>query len=273
MSHEIVTEHACQRVRAAAINPDPFPHIVVDGIFPEQYYEELLSHLPAVSSLTIPVAFGMMKIGEDDATFQSMPESARQFWNEFDQKVKPSICEALLERYLPYAAEKLSLIFGDEAEQVKGQLEPKEFRSVRGIVQCRITGARMGAHVDKATSLFTYLFYFAPDDSLRPFGTIFYKAQDRANLLERYRANRGIRAWFPETGELDLRPEPPLEFCRNRLVSYVNLPYSLHGAATDAAAPRYSMQNFCDLPLRIALPLYKDWKDPISPTGLYRGDA
>lgn len=79
MSHEIVTEHACQRVRAAAINPDPFPHIVVDGIFPEQYYEELLSRLPAISSLTIPVAFGMMKIGEDDATFQSMPENAQQF--------------------------------------------------------------------------------------------------------------------------------------------------------------------------------------------------
>ena len=187
--------------------------------------------------------------------------------------MKPSICEALLERYLPYAAEKLSLIFGEEAEHLKSQLEPKEFRSVRGIVQCRITGARMGAHVDKATSLFTYLFYFAPDDSLRPFGTIFYKAQDQANLLERYRANRGIRAWFPDAADLDLRPQPPLEFRRNRLVSYVNLPYSLHGAATDAAAPRYSMQNFCDLPLRIALPLYKDWKDPISPTGLYRGDA
>src|SRR5262245_12535704 len=80
----------------------------------------------------MPVAFGMMKIGEDDATFQSMPESARQFWIEFDQKVKPSICEALLERYLPYAAEKLSLIFGEEAEHLKSQLEPKEFRSVRG---------------------------------------------------------------------------------------------------------------------------------------------
>jgi len=234
MSYQTIAGHACELVRSAEIRPDPFPHIVVDGIFPEQYYEELLSNLPPVSSLSIPVAFGMMKIGEDDATFQSMPESARQFWIEFDQKVKPSICEALLERYLLYAAEKLSLIFGEEAEHLKSQLEPKEFRSVRGIVQCRITGARMGAHVDKATSLFTYLFYFAPDDSLRPFGTIFYKAQDRASLLERYRANCGIRAWFPEAGELDLRPQPPLEFGRNRLVSYVNLPYSLHGAATDA---------------------------------------
>ena len=274
MSHEIVTEHACQRVRAAVINPDPFPHIVVDGIFPEQYYEELLSHLPAVSSLTIPVAFGMMKIGEDDQTFRALPEASQTFWADFDSAVKPLICRALLDRYFPYAREKLSLIFGDEAERIG--LDGRaldEFQSLRGIVQCRITGARMAAHVDKATSLFTYLFYFAPDDSLRPFGTIFYKARDRADLLQRYRANRGIRAWFPKEGELELTPYPPLEFRRNRLVSYVNLPYSLHGAATDAAAARYSMQSFCDLPLRITRPLFEGWKDSVSPTGIYRGDV
>jgi hypothetical protein len=130
----------------------------------------------------------------------------------------------------------------------------------------------MGAHVDKATSLFTYLFYFPQDDTLHPFGTAFYKVRDQADLLQRYRANRGIRAWFPTNGEVELTPCPPLEFRRNRLVSYVNLPYSLHGAATDAAAPRYSMQSFCDLPLRVTLPLYEGWHDPISPTGAFRGD-
>jgi hypothetical protein len=247
---------------------------VVDGIFPEPYYEQLLSYLPAVSLLSIPVAFGMMKIGEDDATFCAISQAAQQFWLEFDRVVKPSICRSLLDRYLPYTAEKLSLIFGDEIGGSSSfGIGPEEFRPLRGIVQCRITGARMGAHVDKATSLFTYLFYFAPDDSLRPFGTIFYKPHDHRDLLQRYRANRGIRAWFPKEGEVQLTPCPPLEFRRNRLVSYLNLPYSLHGAATDAAAPRYSMQNFCDLPLRITLPLYEGWHDPISPTGLYRGDG
>ena len=131
----------------------------------------------------------------------------------------------------------------------------------------------MGAHVDKATSLFTYLFYFASDDSLRPFGTIFYKAKDRAHVLERYRANSAIRAWFPAADELELMPLPPLEFRRNRLLSYVNLPYSLHGAATDAVAPRYSMQSFCDFPPRVTLPLFDGWKDSVSPTGTYRGDV
>lgn len=165
------------------------------------------------------------------------------------------------------------LIFGEDAKRFDSSTLPlDEFRTLRGIVQCRISGARMGAHVDKATSLFTYLFYFPPDDLLHPFGTVFYKVRHRADLLQRYRANRGIRAWFPASGEVEATPCPPLEFRRNRLVSYVNLPYSLHGAATDAAAPRYSMQSFCDLPLRVTLPLYEGWHDLVSPTGAYRGD-
>jgi hypothetical protein len=274
MSPHSIAQWASPLIRSAPIRPDPFPHIVIDGIFPEPYYEELLSRLPALSLLSIPVAFGMMKIEEDDATFRAMPEDAQRFWTEFDKVVKPVICRALLDRYLPYTAEKLSLIFGEEIGcRTSHDILPEEFGSLRGIVQCRITGARMGAHVDKATSLFTYLFYFARDDLLRPFGTIFYEARDRAELLQRYRANRGIRAWFPRDGELELKPCPPLEFRRNRLVSYLNLPYSLHGAATDAEAPRYSMQSFCDLPLRVTLPLYAGWHDPISPTGIYQGDG
>jgi hypothetical protein len=179
-----------------------------------------------------------------------------------------------LKRYKPFVDGKLSAIFDRRAPD-SAALDNDEFKALRGIVQCRTTGARMSAHVDKATSLFTYLFYFASDDSLRPFGTIFYETSKRDRLIDLYRANRGIRAWFPnedELAELELRPHPPIEFCRNRLVSYVNLPHSLHGAATDAVAPRYSMQSFCDLPARITLPLFDGWRDPVSPSGVYRGD-
>src|SRR4051812_46029802 len=273
LSHQDIAERAKRLIAVAEINTEPFPHIVIDEIFPETYYREILRHLPSQELLSIPNKFGMMKIDNDDPSFQALSETTRDFWSEFDNVVKPPICAALLQRYLPYGAEKLSLTFGEDADRPDlSTFAPEEFRYLRGIVQCRTTGARMGAHADKATSLFTYLFYFAPDDSMRPFGTIFYGVRDRADLLQRYRANRGIRAWFPACREIELTPCPPLEFRQNRLVSYANLPYSLHGAATDAAAPRYSMQSFCDLPLRLTLSLYEGWHDPISPTGAYRGD-
>ena len=234
MLHQDVTERACNLIEAASICPDPFAHLVVDGIFPETYYDQILRHLPPQSALSIPAKFGMMKIADHDPVFSGLSAEGREFWAVFDREVKAPICRALLQRYLPYAKEKLNLIFGDRAKTWACDLEQDDFIALRGIVQCRIAGDRMGAHVDKATSLFTYLFYFAPDESLRPFGTIFYEAKDRAYLLERYRANSAVRAWFPAADELELMPYPPLKFRRNRLVSYVNLPYSLHGAATDA---------------------------------------
>ena len=103
MSRDSVIEQACSLIRDAPIEPDPFPHIVIDGIFPDQYYEELLRNLPAVSALSIPVKFGMMKIDDDDATFRALPEAGQRFWAEFDNEVKPPICYALLKRYRPYA--------------------------------------------------------------------------------------------------------------------------------------------------------------------------
>lgn len=273
-SPKVAAGHALQRIEGAQLQTKPFPHLVVDEIFPSDFYEEILTHLPKVSSLSIPDKFGMMKIGDDDAAFRALPKASQKFWSIFEREIKAPICSALLRRYKPYLSEKLALIFGPTFDEQS--IADEEFLSLRGIVQCRTTGSRMGPHVDKATSLFTFLFYFAADESLRPFGTIFYEAPNREAVTARYRANRGIRAWFPNEDDLaalNLRATPPIEFQRNRLVSYANLPYSLHGAATDAAAVRFSMQNFCDLPLRISLPLFDGWRDPISSSGFYRGDS
>ena len=270
----VAAQHALQRIESVRIQTKPFPHLIVDEIFPDDFYEEILSHLPDVSSLSIPDKFGMMKIGDDDTAFRALPQASQKFWSIFETDIKTPICSALLRHYKSYLSEKLTLIFGPAP--IESTVADEEFRHLRGIVQCRTTGSRMGPHVDKATSLFTFLFYFASDESLRPFGTIFYEAPNLEALTERYRANRGIRAWFPNNDDLaalNLRPAPPIEFQRNRLVSYANLPYSLHGAATDAAAVRFSMQSFCDLPLRISMPLFEGWRDPISPNGLYRGDT
>lgn len=266
-------KNAVDKIEAAPVVAHPFPHLVIDEIFPADYYAEMMRYLPPIELLQIPKQFGMMKIGDDDQTFASISPEARAFWSRFDTDIKAPICGALLRKFKPYLAEKLRLACGHDLQAMPAD---DEFRPLRGIVQCRTTGARMGPHVDKATSLFTYLFYFATDDSLRPFGTILYDTKNRDHLVDRFRHARRIRAWFPDETEraaIELTPMPPIEFCRNRLVAYANLPYSMHGAATDAAAPRYSMQNYCDIPASIALPAFEGWNDNMSPTGIYRGDG
>src|SRR4051794_31179975 len=105
-------------------------------------YCELLQHLPPLSALAIPVKFGMMKLRPEDASLQTLPPESQAFWTAFDTVTKPAICAALLRRFLPYAEDKLALIFGRAG--LGSNLQADEFRQLRGIVQCRIAGAKMG---------------------------------------------------------------------------------------------------------------------------------
>ena len=37
--------HVVERLRAAKVVPDPFPHFCLENVFPEDYYQEILRHL------------------------------------------------------------------------------------------------------------------------------------------------------------------------------------------------------------------------------------
>ncbi len=39
-------EHFVDRLRGARVESDPFPHYFLDRVFPEDYYRDLLRHLP-----------------------------------------------------------------------------------------------------------------------------------------------------------------------------------------------------------------------------------
>ena len=93
MRYEEVTEYACRLIDAARINPDPFAHLIIDGIFPEAYYEQILRHLPPQSALSIPAKFGMMKIVHDDPVLNGLSVEGRKFWAD-----KAPICRALFFR-------------------------------------------------------------------------------------------------------------------------------------------------------------------------------
>lgn len=90
LSHQEIADRAKRLIAAAAINTEPFPHIVVDEILPDTYYRQILQHLPPQTLLSIPNKFGMMKIGDDDPTFRAITETGRRFWSEFDRTVKAS---------------------------------------------------------------------------------------------------------------------------------------------------------------------------------------
>ena len=40
-------QHVIDRLKTAEIIPDPYPHYCLDRVFPEDFYQSLLRHLPA----------------------------------------------------------------------------------------------------------------------------------------------------------------------------------------------------------------------------------
>ncbi len=38
-----------ERLRTANVEAEPFPHYYLEGVFPEDYYQQLLRHLPGSS--------------------------------------------------------------------------------------------------------------------------------------------------------------------------------------------------------------------------------
>ncbi len=42
--------HFIDRLKTAEMIPDPYPHYCLDRVFPEEYYQLLLRHLPAASA-------------------------------------------------------------------------------------------------------------------------------------------------------------------------------------------------------------------------------
>jgi hypothetical protein len=266
-----VADHALKALASTVVIESPFPHLVVDEIFPGPYYAEIVRRLPQLDLIKIAAEFGHMKIEPDDASFQLMSQENRDFWRRFDTEVKTPICRRLIDIFTPFAEEKVGQLFGNDALAKYREARGEPWQIQRGIVQCRIKGNTHEPHVDKATNVFTYLFYFSPDESLRPFGTILYDVKQRDQLVRAYRDRAQVRVWSPNPVEYGIATNKTLEFRGNRMVAFANMAHSVHGTRTDVAVPRFSMQSYCEFPPRSALALFDGWKDNLAPDGLYRG--
>jgi hypothetical protein len=266
-----VVAHALNAISNASIIIEPFPHVAVDNILPESYYAQLLKHLPGVAEIEMTSGFGHMKLESGDQAFQRIGDDRRSFWRRFEKEVKTPVCRILIEMMQPFVSSKMEQLFGGAAKKVLA--DPVSFQIQRGIIQCRARGMDMQPHLDKATNLFSYLFYLSDDPAFKPFGTTLYEVERRSELVKAYRERAGVRVWFPDPKEFKIKKSKTLEFQGNRLVAFVNYAHSLHGVYTGADAPRFAMQNYCELPIDTALAHFSDWQDPLSPDGYFHGGA
>ena len=175
-----VLEHVLAQVTRAEVTADPFPYVVIDDIFPADYYAEMLEHFPSPESLRPIAETGRITVKDyyrernvilfTDEAFQRMTLTQQRFWLElaswmysdlflqmfilkFQQGLEPRLAKIL-------AADPVLKARGD-ALLVNDQ-----------------THYAIGPHTDMPHRLVSFLFYLPQDDSLREFGTSIYRPRD-----------------------------------------------------------------------------------------------
>ena len=157
-------EHFMARLRSATVETDPFPHYVLDQVFPDDYYRELLRHLPdstvyenlyEVTDLKLDHFRHRDQRDMNHGWTDRLPANQREFWGSFNQWfLSEDVARAVLES------------FGWESWPAVS-VESQFIRHRAGYF--------LGPHSDLHTKLVVLLLYLAPDDGAEHLGTSLYR--------------------------------------------------------------------------------------------------
>jgi hypothetical protein len=170
--------HFITRLRTAKVVYDPYPHYYIEHVFPAEYYQALLRHLPAsavyenwLSSVTLFKLDHFQYRAQRDLNegwTENLPAELRGFWDSFDEWFHgPELAQAALESF----AAPLSARFGEGTRWPKVSVESK-------LVRHR-AGYSLQPHSDWHTKIVVLLIYLAPDDSALHLGTSLYRPKSR----------------------------------------------------------------------------------------------
>ncbi|HEX5732710.1 MAG TPA: hypothetical protein VF131_07740 [Blastocatellia bacterium] len=186
MNKPVVTNHSTsqtdplsyisERLRTAQVIEDPYPHYYLEDVFPSEYYQSLLSHLPSSSVYDNLFAVTDLKLDHfrhrdqrdlNEGWTAMLPDEIRDFWIDFNRWfMGPELARMALHAF----AEPMRERFGDEESWPEVSVEAQFIRHRAGYF--------LGPHSDLYTKLVVMLFYLAPDDSLAQVGTSLYRPKD-----------------------------------------------------------------------------------------------
>lgn len=158
-------EHFIGRLREAKVEADPFPHYFLEHVFPEDYYRELLRHLPSsdvydnlyeVTDLKLDHFRHRDQRNMDQGWTDTLPEPQKTFWDSFNQWfLGEELAQAVLES------------FGERESWPPVSVESQFIRHRAGYF--------LGPHSDLHTKLVVLLLYLAPDNGAEHLGTSLYR--------------------------------------------------------------------------------------------------
>jgi hypothetical protein len=166
-----VLDHFAERLRTARVETDPFAHYYVEGVFPEDYYRELLSNLPSsevyenlyeVTDLKLDHFRHRDQRDMNAGWTERLPRELRPFWSAFNEWfLGPEFAQAVLRSF--------------DSQRASWPEVSVESQFIR-----HRAGYFLGPHSDLYTKLVVLLIYLAPDNGAEHLGTSLYRPKNPA---------------------------------------------------------------------------------------------
>lgn len=215
-----VLHHVLGKLAQAEAVLSPFPHVVIDGVLPDDYYSDVIRNFPATSSMrpldeTGRVAKGNYRermvtlFTEED--FGRLTSAQAGFWRGFaDWMHSDTFLNAFVDKFQPMLEARIANIHAAEGElKVRGD----------ALLVNDQSNYEIGPHTDVPHRLVTFLFYLPQDTSMRELGTSLYTPKDAS-----------FTCWGgPHYPREDFDHATRVDFLPNRLVAFPKTERSFHG--------------------------------------------
>jgi hypothetical protein len=220
-----IAAHVREVVAAAPVQTEPFPHIVMEPLLPDQAFRVLVDAIPPEEFLDGDKHLDLRGIGFSTTV---MPLFSRLIWRSLRTDViGPVLAPALAERFRPFARDYFRHGFGDEFVDDALAL-PLHSHGLRLMLRRR--GWTLQPHCDPRDQFISTLLYLARPGEGDTYGTqLFRVLQD--NFVPRY-----ANTYYPEGEGLACELVKTMPYRGNLCLSFLNLGGGAHGASVPADA-------------------------------------
>lgn len=227
------------KITNAPLRTFPYPHIFVENIFPNSFYDEIQENIPHPNSMlpieqARPVKGYKERFVLDPAgPMEGLPEGQRQFWSQMDATLRAGpFRRCLISKFEPFLRER----FKGETVEVKDETLLVE----------DITKYALGPHTDAPSKIITVLFYLPRNLSQAHMGTSIYQPKNPA-----FSCPGGPHHTYPDFNRVATMP-----FLPNSMFAFVKGDKSFHGVepVTDPDVKRWLLLYDIKLARRPAAP-------------------
>ncbi len=214
--YDSISRYIEERFEHAEISADPFPHIVIKDILPEDYYQELCNNWPSKSfDKQSPTWRKLVQVTNTQKWGKGKSQAK---WIKFAHLVDNVIKRKLAEVFYPLTPDR----FGYSLPS--GSLCNAASRFEHRLFQDYHHG--VGIHIDKAYKLAAVMIFFPIDyrEEHSILGTVLYRHKNHKKSLDFLRANND-----------DCVAVKRLPYAPNTLCAFFQAPHGWHSAPMESS--------------------------------------